>query len=47
VELEVAPGVVSTYARAAIARVVTPGADDDYEALDEGDPDSPSEGDDR
>lgn len=24
VELEVAPGVVSTYARAAIARVVTP-----------------------
>ena len=47
VELEVAPGVVSTYARAAVARVVTPGADDDHEALDYEDPDSPSEEDDR
>jgi preprotein translocase subunit YajC len=47
VELEVAPGVVSTYARAAIARVVTPGADGDHEALEEEGPDSPSEEDDR
>lgn len=47
VELEVAPGVVSTYARAAIARVVTPGADDGHEALDDEGPDSPDEGDDR
>lgn len=47
VELEVAPGVVSTYARAAIARVVTPGADGSHEALDGEDPDSPSDEDDR
>jgi preprotein translocase subunit YajC len=47
VELEVAPGVVSTYARAAIARVVDPGADGSHEALDDEDPDSPSEEDDR
>lgn len=47
VELEVAPGVISTYARAAIARVVTPGADGEHEALDGEDPDSPSAEDDR
>jgi preprotein translocase subunit YajC len=46
VDLEVAPGVVSTYARAAIARVITPGADDGPEALNGEGSDSPYEDDD-
>ena len=41
VELEVAPGVVSRYARAAIARVIPPGADGSHDALNGEEPDSP------